>query len=354
MINLRNDSVNGAEEINGDISKQMNLDDETDIEGVSDTVFDDKADSLRHEHTQNLSPNEKENSSDPFNLYNLLNKRDKGEANSGLDSSIPFPPGFTLEREFQHVDAQDGQGMENSLSKRRSEGLSSRVLEDAQPLNKHASPSIDSKKKADGSILEVIDDMIKVGQSMGFTMEGCMNDMEKIIGSQGAHDRWVDLNGEGVFRVKDVRILLDECFLPKAPTATQWVKYVPIKINVFAWKVFLDRLPTRSNLQHRGVQFSDLLFRIAPLHRKIPPALVLQFAEWLRYRQLVCRCRGKTIPNVDVCLPDSVFSHGQLYVALSRGIPRATTKVLVKPEKEFGQEGVYTSNVVYQEVLRDE
>ncbi|GJU69084.1 RNA-directed DNA polymerase, eukaryota [Tanacetum coccineum] len=75
-------------EINGDISKQMNLDDESDIEGVSGTVFDDKADSLGHEHTQNLSPNEKENSSDPFNLYNLLNKRDKGEANSGLDSSL--------------------------------------------------------------------------------------------------------------------------------------------------------------------------------------------------------------------------------------------------------------------------
>ncbi|GJR38485.1 RNA-directed DNA polymerase, eukaryota [Tanacetum coccineum] len=73
-------------------------------------------------------------------------------------------------------------------------------------------------------------------------------------------DRWVwDLNVEGVFRVKDVRILLDECFLPKAPTATRWVKYVPIKINVFAWKVFLDRLPTRSNLQHRGVLVSDLL-----------------------------------------------------------------------------------------------
>ncbi|GJW39584.1 RNA-directed DNA polymerase, eukaryota [Tanacetum coccineum] len=151
----------------------------SDIDGVSDTVFDDKADSLGHEHTQNLSPNEKENSSDPFNLYNLLNKRDKGEANSGLDSSIPFPPGFTPEREFQHVDAQEGQGMENSLSKRRSEGLSSRVLEDAQPLNEHASPSIDSKKKAGGSILEVIDDMIKVGQSMGFTMEGCLGSKAK-------------------------------------------------------------------------------------------------------------------------------------------------------------------------------
>ncbi|GJX31428.1 hypothetical protein Tco_0241283 [Tanacetum coccineum] len=60
-------------------------------------------------------------------------------------------------------------------------------------------------------------------------------------------DRWVwDLNGEGVFLTgqMNVRIPSDECFLPKAPTATRWVKYVPIKINVFAWKVFLDRLAT--------------------------------------------------------------------------------------------------------------
>ncbi|GJT35934.1 hypothetical protein Tco_0926353 [Tanacetum coccineum] len=72
------------------------------------------------------------------------------------------------------------------------------------------------------------------------------------------------------------------------------------------------------------------------------------------YNDVLVTQNGQTIPNVGVYLPDSVFSHGQLYVALSKGIPRATTKVLVKPEKEFGQEGVYTSNVVYQEVLRDE
>nr|GFC35977.1 RNA-directed DNA polymerase, eukaryota [Tanacetum cinerariifolium] len=58
-------------------------------------------------------------------------------------------------------------------------------------------------------------------------------------------DRWVwDLNGKGVFRVKDLRNLLDESFLPKDSTATRWVKSIPIKINVFAWKVYLDRLPT--------------------------------------------------------------------------------------------------------------
>nr|GEW35841.1 RNA-directed DNA polymerase, eukaryota, nucleotide-binding alpha-beta plait domain protein [Tanacetum cinerariifolium] len=62
-----------------------------------------------------------------------------------------------------------------------------------------------------------------------------------------------DLNGEGVFRVKDLLNLLDESFLPKDSTATRWVKSIPIKINVLAWKVYLDRLPTRLNLIRRVV-----------------------------------------------------------------------------------------------------
>ncbi|GJS69137.1 RNA-directed DNA polymerase, eukaryota [Tanacetum coccineum] len=73
-------------------------------------------------------------------------------------------------------------------------------------------------------------------------------------------DRWVwDLNGSGVFRVKDVRNLLDESFLPKDATATRWIKYMPIKINVFSWKVSLDRLPTRLNLERRNVQVPSLM-----------------------------------------------------------------------------------------------
>ncbi|GJW37117.1 RNA-directed DNA polymerase, eukaryota [Tanacetum coccineum] len=71
-------------------------------------------------------------------------------------------------------------------------------------------------------------------------------------------DRWIwDLNGEGVFQVKDVRTLLDDYFLPKDSTATRWVNYVPNKINVFAWKVFLDRLPSRLNLLNRGVSAQE-------------------------------------------------------------------------------------------------
>ncbi|GJR76959.1 RNA-directed DNA polymerase, eukaryota [Tanacetum coccineum] len=41
--------------------------------------------------------------------------------------------------------------------------------------------------------------------------------------------------------------------------ATRWVKYIPIKINVFAWRVRLDCLPTRSNLIRRGVILDSAL-----------------------------------------------------------------------------------------------
>ncbi|GKC39841.1 hypothetical protein Tco_1052225, partial [Tanacetum coccineum] len=39
-----------------------------------------------------------------------------------------------------------------------------------------------------------------------------------------------DLNGEGVFQVKDVRSVLDETFLPKENIPTRWVKSIPIKV----------------------------------------------------------------------------------------------------------------------------
>nr|GEW06607.1 RNA-directed DNA polymerase, eukaryota [Tanacetum cinerariifolium] len=79
--------------------------------------------------------------------------------------------------------------------------------------------------------------------------------LQDLIGSSvlvNAEDIWFwDLNGNGVFCVKDFPKLLDEYFFPKEATATRCVKFVPIKINVFAWKVSLDRLPTWVNLMHQ-------------------------------------------------------------------------------------------------------
>ncbi|GJZ99520.1 hypothetical protein Tco_0672071 [Tanacetum coccineum] len=73
--------------------------------------------------------------------------------------------------------------------------------------------------------------------------------------------KWIcDLNGEGVFRVKEIRIILDDIFLPSDFNATRWVKYIPIKVNVFAWRARLDRLPTRSKTYYIEEWFWILLY----------------------------------------------------------------------------------------------
>lgn len=90
-----------------------------------------------------------------------------------------------------------------------------------------------------------------------------LDQLQELVGSTILtyyEDRWYwDLNGNGVFCVKDVCNMLDASFLPKDTNATRWIKSIPIKINVFAWKVYLDRLPTRLNLLSWGVYVSSLL-----------------------------------------------------------------------------------------------
>ena len=63
------------------------------------------------------------------------------------------------------------------------------------------------------------------------------------------------------------------------------------------------------------------------------------------------KAQGQTIPHVGVYLLNHVFSHRQLYVALTRGISMVTTNVLVKTENSNRQNDTYTKNVVYKEVL---
>jgi ATP-dependent DNA helicase PIF1 len=63
------------------------------------------------------------------------------------------------------------------------------------------------------------------------------------------------------------------------------------------------------------------------------------------------KAQGQTIPNVGIYLPEPVFSHGQLYVALSRGVSRKTTRILAKPNKEIDKSGKSTKNIVYRDVL---
>ncbi|ONM31301.1 hypothetical protein ZEAMMB73_Zm00001d040413 [Zea mays] len=89
-----------------------------------------------------------------------------------------------------------------------------------------------------------------------------------------------------------------------------------------------------------------------------------QFPIRLSFAMIVNKAQGQTIPNVGVYLPEPVFSHGQLYVALSRATARSNIKILAIPAvdgKKRSRKGVrknptvdcgtYTKNIVYKEVL---
>nr|GEV60390.1 RNA-directed DNA polymerase, eukaryota [Tanacetum cinerariifolium] len=366
-----------------------NDDEESDTEAVSDTYFGDNVVNVDNAEVQGQEKDfgnptvNVEVSSDPFNIYGQLNNRKKDNGTAGSNTTPFFPPGFTPEvRQQGHCDNEN--------------------------------PNVDNVVDTNAS-LYILDEMIKVGQTMGFSMVGCTKDIDGIIGSQGENvdsnvflkeqhiisdnfvalygtwipnkmkillisvydpqslsvkrllwnnlssliTRWngeclvmgdfnevrrmeewwgsvfnargadvfnsfisgsgltecqleevskqvsvaekftvsvtgsfrrvvrggaeshqlslltnlldtvilsnmediwfFDLNGDGRFCVKDVRCLLDDVFLPKAEVFMRWIKSIPIKINIFAWKLCLDRLPTRVNLAKRNVAVASLL-----------------------------------------------------------------------------------------------
>ena len=94
----------------------------------------------------------------------------------------------------------------------------------------------------------------------------------------------------------------------------------------------------------------------------------------------VNKSQGQTIPNVGVYLLEPVFSHDQLYVAMSRATSRKNIKILAKPPNAIEEDdepkkskkgnrngkektkkkekkyvptgnGTFTKNIVYKEIL---
>jgi len=76
-----------------------------------------------------------------------------------------------------------------------------------------------------------------------------------------------------------------------------------------------------------------------------------QFSVRLSFAITINKSQGQTIPNVGIYLPRHVFSHGQLYVALSRGVSQNPTKVLIKEGKIEGEDEDFTKNVVFKDIL---
>ncbi|GKD19833.1 RNA-directed DNA polymerase, eukaryota, partial [Tanacetum coccineum] len=79
----------------------------------------------------------------------------------------------------------------------------------------------------------------------------------------------VDLNSEddtciwsmvddGVFSVRSICHVINFKLLPSMLSATTWEKTLPRKVNIFLWRMSLDRLPHRLNLSARGIDIPTI------------------------------------------------------------------------------------------------
>nr|GEW29434.1 mitochondrial succinate-fumarate transporter 1 [Tanacetum cinerariifolium] len=184
-------------------------DDECNAEKVSDTIFGDIPSSPC---SKVFVDNAKEASlhfEDLFGVYDMLrNPGPRGGDESHVvvesDQSLSHPPGFTPVMPQQDFNSNEPANVRDKfvapLEKEQSPAI--HLENKFSPLMSHVnedscdfSTSMKSNNTCNGgSILVMLDEMIKVGKSMGYDMEGCSKDIERIIGLQEADEglisRW--------------------------------------------------------------------------------------------------------------------------------------------------------------------
>nr|GEU76130.1 hypothetical protein [Tanacetum cinerariifolium] len=160
-----------SEEVPGD-------DSESDVEEVSKTIFGDNSSSPNN----NSDEMGKQHSKDPFKIYDILKKQTGGETRE-VSSYLSYPPGFTSE--VSEIQKENDQGAEKFSSL-----VNGKVMNNSQEVYQEINrESVDPNVvKEVGSILGVLEDMNQVGQAIGYKMDGCVKDFERIIGTQGADD----------------------------------------------------------------------------------------------------------------------------------------------------------------------
>nr|GEZ58993.1 RNA-directed DNA polymerase, eukaryota [Tanacetum cinerariifolium] len=141
---------------------------DSDVEVVPDTMFEEVLPNANGGDAPSVG-NKEMHSEDPFNIYDLLKSAKRKDSTQEKDKGIQNIPEDDVSSEVRKSDLK---------------------MHDKE--NGTDSACSGHFKKSDipyssGSILLVMDELVKVGQTMGYNMEGCMKNIEEIIESQGVN-----------------------------------------------------------------------------------------------------------------------------------------------------------------------
>nr|GEW86575.1 nucleotide-binding alpha-beta plait domain-containing protein [Tanacetum cinerariifolium] len=151
-----NDRTQVTEGPGESVGRCSDLEGESDSEAIPETRFEDEP--MEKFDDINSIPHSKPQSKDPFGVYELLNKKKKVTNNEDKE-----------EGEFVVSQNQDRNDMDVDANESTCFGH----------FKKSTGP------RTGGSIIQLIEDLVNVGQTMGYDMTGCMKNMENVIESQG-------------------------------------------------------------------------------------------------------------------------------------------------------------------------
>nr|GFB31127.1 hypothetical protein [Tanacetum cinerariifolium] len=60
------------------------------------------------------------------------------------------------------------------------------------------------------------------------------------------------------FKVNTMRKIISNISTDVTSQQTRWNKNLPSKLNILTWRVLLHRIPTRANLEHRGIDLDSV------------------------------------------------------------------------------------------------
>ncbi|GJS36384.1 RNA-directed DNA polymerase, eukaryota, reverse transcriptase zinc-binding domain protein [Tanacetum coccineum] len=182
---INEDDVNSMD-IEDVAQKPGDIDENSDEEGVPDTIFEDE-DLVKSFVEGNQPDKNMDKSEDPFNLYSLLNRKDPLEKNVNIsDSTLKYPPGFTPSvRNSDEVRPENKEEVNDAYSE-CCENNNSKGNGNESISSGHF--KVSEIPRTGGSMIGLLEEVVKVGQVMGYKMEGCISNMEEIIGSQGVEE----------------------------------------------------------------------------------------------------------------------------------------------------------------------